>query len=74
MTIKDIDEFKSTKPQIDLTGPQGNAFVLLGLARRYAKIIEKDLEAILERMTSGDYEKLVEVFEQEFGDYVILYR
>ena len=62
---------------IDLTGPEGNAFVLLGYAKRYAKQLGKngvEAEAIVNEMTSGDYENLLDVFDREFGDYVILER
>ena len=62
---------------IDLTGPEGNAFVLLGYAKRYAKQLGKngvEAEAIINEMTSGDYDNLLDVFDREFGDYVTLYR
>ncbi len=60
--------------EIDLTGPHGNAFYLLGVAKNLAKQLEKDSAAIIEEMLSGDYEHLVEVFDREFGHFVILYR
>lgn len=59
---------------IDLTGPQGNAFALMGAASRYAKQLGKDSADILARMKSGDYENLVAVFEDEFGEFVTLLR
>jgi hypothetical protein len=59
---------------IDLTGPEGNAFVLIGHAMRFAKQLGKDGKAITNEMMSGDYENLIEVFEREFGDFVILER
>jgi len=59
---------------IDLTGPEGNAFVLLGYAKRFAKQIGLDGDAIVEEMKSGDYENLIEVFDNHFGDFVILER
>ncbi len=62
------------KPVIDISGPMGNAFCLLGLASQYAKDLNKDSEKIKEEMTSGDYENLLFVFEREFGDYVTIYR
>ncbi len=62
------------KPVIDISGPMGNAFCLLGLASRYAKDLNKDAKKIKEEMTSGDYENLLFVFEREFGDYVTIYR
>lgn len=60
--------------EIDLTGPDGNAFYLLGVAKRLSKELDKDGDAILEEMKSGDYENLLEVFECEFGHIVTLYR
>jgi hypothetical protein len=57
-----------------LTGPQGNAFFLLGMAVKLAKQTGKNGEEIMARMQSGDYDNLVEIFDSEFGDYVDLYR
>lgn len=59
---------------IDLTGPEGNAFVLLGYASRFGKQLGLDVPTILEEMKSGDYENLIEVFDRYFGDFVILER
>ncbi len=59
---------------IDLTGPDGNAFVLMGYANRFARQIGIDPEPILAEMQSGDYENLVEVFDKNFGSFVILER
>lgn len=64
----------SSTPVIDLTGPEGNAFVLMGYAMRYARQLGLDGKAITEEMRSSDYENLIEVFEKHFGDYVILER
>jgi hypothetical protein len=62
------------KIEIDLTGPEGNAFCLIGIARKLCKQLEKEFEPIQTKMMSGDYENLVKVFDDEFGDFVILYR
>jgi len=62
------------RKEIDISGPQGNAFVLLGLARQFAKQLGKDGDEITDRMMEGDYEHLLQVFDQEFGDYVDLVR
>jgi hypothetical protein len=59
---------------IDLTGPDGNAFVLMGYASRFAKQLGKDDKAIREEMMSGDYENLLEVFDRKFGTFVVLER
>ena len=72
--IKDKSEMERRGLEIDLTGPDGNAFVLMGYASNLAKQLKKDENAIRKDMQSGDYEHLVEVFDREFGDYVTLYR
>ena len=59
---------------IDLTGPDGNAFVLLGYAKQYAKQLKFDEKKIINEMMSGDYEELLKTFDRYFGDYVILER
>jgi hypothetical protein len=59
---------------IDLTGPQGNAFFLLGQAGQYARQLGLDGDIIIAEMKSGNYENLVQVFDRYFGDYVILER
>ena len=59
---------------IDLTGPQGNAYCLMGYAREFAEQLGLDDEAIIAEMKSGDYENLVETFDKYFGDIVILER
>jgi len=74
MTIRKISEMHRGKIRIDLTGPDGNAYTLLGYAKTYAKRLGKDFKDIRNRMISGDYENLVEVFDKEFGDIVDLYR
>ena len=59
---------------IDLTGPQGNAFYLLGVASKYARQLGLDSDEVFNEMKSGDYEHLIEVFDSYFGDFVILER
>lgn len=57
---------------VDLTGPQGNAFALLALAKKLSKQLGYDFQDIQKEMTSGDYQNLLEVFDEYFGEYVIL--
>ena len=59
---------------IDLTGPQGNAFYLLGLAGQLSKKLGLSANNIMNEMKTGDYENLIEVFDKYFRDYVILER
>ena len=60
---------------IDLDGPDGNAYNVLGLAKRYARDIgyaSDEMDTMFNRMRSGNYENLIKVFDEYFGDYVIL--
>ena len=63
---------------IDLTGPDGNAFYLLGLASNLGKqmgLSKQEIEEIQGRMTSGDYENnLIEEFDKAFGSVCDLER
>ena len=62
------------KQVIDLTGPQGNAFYLLGTASKLSKQIGLDVNKVLDDMKSGDYEHLITVFDTYFGDIIDLER
>ena len=59
---------------IDLTGPDGNAFALMGYAKRFAGQLNMNSKDIINEMMSGDYENLVQVFDKYFGDFVVLER
>jgi hypothetical protein len=59
---------------IDLTGSDGNAFALLAYAKRFAQQFDLDFNKIKDEMTSGDYENLIQVFDDYFGEIVILER
>jgi hypothetical protein len=59
---------------IDLTGPDGNVFALMGYANRFAKQLDLDASVITKEMMSGDYENALQVFDREFGAFVILER
>jgi hypothetical protein len=69
---------KENKPirqmEIDLSGPEGNAFILIGYASKWAKQLGLDSKAIQAEMMSGDYEHLLSVIEKYFGEYVVMYR
>jgi len=62
------------KIEIDLTGPQGNAYYILGVAKNLCKQVGVDFKPIMEEMTSGDYENLIKVFDDKFGSVVTMYR
>jgi ABC-type uncharacterized transport system substrate-binding protein len=62
------------KIEIDLTGPEGNVFVLIGIAKNISRQLKRDPKPIIDEMTSGDYENAVQTLEKYFGEYVIMYR
>jgi len=70
MTIKLKKDMPYRKVEVDLTGPEGNAFVLLGMAKRWAKDLGLDWKPIQQDAMIGDYEHLLEVLDKHFGDYV----
>ena len=69
-----VNKPKTHGIEIDLTGPQGNAFFLLGTAKKLASQLGLNGEEITNEMTSGDYENLLQVFDKNFGSIVTLYR
>ena len=65
------------KRVIDLTGPDGNAFYLLGLAVKLCNQIGfsgLSTTGILDDMKSGDYEHLITRFDYHFGHLIDLER
>ena len=60
--------------EIDLTGPDGNAYAILGLAKRLCRELDIPFKPLMNKMTSGDYENLIKVFDDKFGSFVTLYR
>ena len=67
-------KYKNNGIEIDLTGPDGNAFAILGLAKRLCKEFDIPFKPLREKMTSGDYENLIKVFDDKFGSFVTMYR
>ena len=77
MAIRKKEERNDHRIHIDLTGPEGNAFVLIGYAHRFCKQLGYDklhTERIIEEMTLTDYEGLLHTFDREFGTFVTLWR
>ena len=72
MAIKKKTE--SREIVIDLTGPDGNVFVLMSRAKQYAKQLDLDGDKIINEMMSSDYENAVQVFDNNFGSFVTLLR
>lgn len=64
----------SCKREIDISGPAGNAYALMGEASSLARQLGFDKKVIIDEMTSGDYERLLEVFDRYFGEFVDIVR
>lgn len=47
--------------EINLSGPDGNAFALLGMVRTWGRQLELDTTDVRAEMKSGDYDNLVKV-------------
>ena len=74
MIVKKKPEYGYT---IDLTGPEGNSYHLIGTAIRLGKQLDMSanyIDDMVHRMKSGDYENLIKVFDDEFGSVVTLLR
>jgi len=74
MTIVDTSHKKQF---IDLRGQNGNCFVILGAASKLGKQLgfsKEKLKEIQSKMMSSNYENLIKVFDEHFGEYVDLLR
>jgi hypothetical protein len=63
--------------EIDLNGPDGNAFALIKHVSQLGRMLnysQQRITAIQEVMMMGDYEGLLKVFDREFGHIVTLWR
>ena len=61
--------------KIDISGPQGNAFMIMKTARMLCQNkqwSEEQTKQVIDEMKSGDYFNLLSVFEQNFADDVEL--
>ena len=75
MAILTKDKFR--KRVIDLNGPEGNAFCLLGTAMSLCKqigISSERTEEIVNELKSSDYEHLITTFDKYFGKLIDLER
>lgn len=62
--------------EVDLDGPNGNAFYLLGLVKKLNKNIlcmgEDENKKVCESLMTMDYNNLIQYIEDNFGAFVIL--
>jgi len=75
--IKSREEMPPRRLEIDLQGPEGNAYALMALAMRLGRELgwEREVcEGIRKTMMFSDYEGLLITFDEFFGKHVTLYR
>ena len=73
MTIR--EKLKHKGLIVDCSGPDGNAFYLLGLAKDLAKrcdYTDKDTNKMMKELKSSDYEHLILTFDKYWGWHVTL--
>lgn len=73
MTIKQKLQPKVPQIEIDLTGPQGNVFVLIATAKKLGIQVGVDGEKVAKRMMRENYSDAINIFDAAFGDYVTLF-
>lgn len=67
----------ATPIEVDLSGPDGNAYALMALANNLSRQLGHTRfrrECIIEEMMLTDYEGLLSTFDREFGMLVTLWR
>ena len=72
------EKLKQKGMVVDCSGPNGNAFYLLGLAQDLAKrcdYTQNEIDKMMTELKSSDYEHLIKVFDKHFGSIVdLVYR
>tara|TARA_B100000700_G_scaffold252166_1_gene283514 strand:- start:2108 stop:2326 length:219 start_codon:yes stop_codon:yes gene_type:complete len=64
------------KYQIDLSGSDGNTFVLLDIAQKLSKELghtDEKIEEIQKQMKHDNHKNLLDVFSDNYGDFVDVY-
>ena len=59
-------DVRNRKPKLKLTNRDGNAFAILGTARKAARENNMDWEAIKKEAMSGDYDNLLQTMMKYF--------
>jgi hypothetical protein len=75
--IRSKAERPPQKLEIDLTGPEGNAYVLMAYADRWGRQLgysSHRIKSIIDEMKLTSYEGLLYTFDREFGSFVTLWR
>ncbi len=75
--IRSKKERESPPLELDLTGPDGNAYVLMAHAVKFGKLLgysQHRIDCIIDEMRLTNYEGLLYTFDREFGSFITLWR
>lgn len=67
-----IKKQEKSKIEIDIDGPEGNAFHLLGIAKNLSKRLNIDFDTFRLEACSSDYTNLIRTFDRYFGTIVTI--
>ena len=67
-----VKKKEKSKIEIDIDGPEGNAFHLLGVAKNLCKKLNMDFETFHREACSDDYTNLIKTFDKYFGTIVTI--
>lgn len=70
MTIKLKKDMPYRKAEVDLTGPEGNIFVIMGMAKGWAKDLGMEWDPIQKFIFEHEYDENIKYLDELFGDYV----
>ena len=63
---------QTTEYVLNIDGPEGNAFALLGAAQNLCRQLGLNRDEVFEELQAGDYNHLLVTFDGWFGDFVTL--
>lgn len=76
MTATINQQIRTCSPEqkliIDIDGPEGNVFFLIGVAKKLADRLGLEGAKIVTDMQTSDYAHALRVFNKKFGEYVEL--
>lgn len=76
MTVTINQQVRTCSPEqkliIDIDGPEGNVFFLIGVAKKLADRLGLEGARIVTDMQAYDYAHALRVFNKNFGEYVTL--
>lgn len=60
---------ENTRPRVDLSGPEGNAFFIISYSKKWCKDLNLDFSNIFGHWRKMHYDEIVALFCHYFSDY-----